>query len=135
MMSIISPVARERRLTAFVRFADEKHVDVCCSVDRMTLNGQVPMVLCRPPPHADVVKGLMLIRSALSVTDTALARELSWAAGVALAGEHETGERRARAQRTIRRKWMECVTDPKHPACERRLAHEFMGLEIMIPMR
>ena len=131
MMSIIS---RERRYTACVRFDDEKHVVVDCGVDRMTLNGHAPMVLCRPPPHADVMAGLMLIRSALSATnamDNELARELSWAAGVALAGEYDTVERRARAQRTIRRKWTECVTDPAHPACARRLVHEFTCLTVI----
>ena len=126
MMSIIS---RKRRYTACVNFADENHVGVDCRVDRMTLNGHVPMVLCRPPTHADVMEGLMLIRSAISATRTMHHNELAWelsrAAGIAIAGEYETAERPARAQRTIRRKWTECVTDPTHPACARRLAREF----------
>jgi hypothetical protein len=41
-------------------------------------------------------------------------------------------QRRVRARRAaalrIQRVWRRCITDPSHPACRRRLMHEFKGL-------
>ena len=120
----ISIMSENERLTADVSFFDETRVHIGVGIDRLTLSGNAPMAMCKPPSRTDVIKGLQLIRKALSVSKDAFAEQLSWAAGVALAGEHEAEHRQARAQRTIRRVWTDCVTDPEHPACVRRLRRE-----------
>jgi hypothetical protein len=111
-----------RRLTACVCYS--KGDDRAETIVNVNLDGHVPHPVspppALPPPHAEVVLGLRLLRSALSPGSA-----LSHAAGTALAGEVAAHHRRTRAQRLIRRAWTEAVTDPEHPACVRRLRREF----------
>ena len=117
----VTLVDKRRPLMAVVSFVD-------VSVDQSLTTTNTPTAAShQPPEHAKVVLALQLLRSALSTVPTSapFAELLSRAAGEALAGQHNNvNERRARAQRLIRRAWTEAVTNPEHPACIRRLRHE-----------
>ena len=130
------------------RFSDDSACPtVVVHVNPISLEIAQPDMEPYPGAHCDVVSGLRKLRSALARLSFAVLMEvhdddavaalracrvLSYAAGALLASNVAAHERAGRAQRLIRRAWTSAVTDPTHPACQRRLLKELDELHELL---